>query len=1381
MLQGALFTRDFLLKGVQETLAWKERDEERIAAQKEDMRGLFDSFVRLKNPNEAETEEKLIYPVLKTLGWDHYFVQQNMSFKGRADVPDALLFADEEAKARAAPEEGWKRFQHGACIVEAKRWGRILDREDKREQGVPSTQILRYLKRASENTNHALRWGILTNGRLWRLYFDGALSVAEDYLEIDMGKVLGLEGCDLDILDQGLKRDADKGDEDLRDHVFDLFILLFARDAFVPRERGMTLHQIAREQGKLWEERVAEDLSKVVFGRIYPMLVGELAARDPARDPALGEAYLETVRQGALILLYRLLFVLYAEDRNLLPDEDGPYKEYALTRIRLEVAEKRGKAPYSERATLLWSRLSTVFTAIANGDDSLGIPPYNGGLFEESEQSQILYRVQLPDAVVAEIVFGLSHAESERGPRYINYRDLSVQQLGSIYERLLEHRVVADGDKLSIQLNTFARKDSGSYYTPDGLVTLVIEKAVGPLIEERMQAFRRQAALLSNRSAMTADERKKLEDLDPACRILDLKICDPAMGSGHFLVNLVDWLADRVLEAMAEAATLLPEPEAYKSPLAERIEAVREKILANAREHKWPDVDKHLNDKNIVRRMILKRCIYGVDLNPMAVELTKVALWLHSFTVGAPLSFLDHHLRKGDALFGENVLKTLRELEKKGGIFLLEPIRKAEASISSMELIEDLTDAEISEVEASSKAFQDVSERTRPLVRMLNFWQALRWLDLSDEEQRAVDEFLGGVFGDPVEIALGKAPELNAAQAAKQDATQRAAAETRLNVFRRLLERAEVFAQERRFLHWQVAFPGVWKNWQSNEPKGGFDAVIGNPPWDRLKFQEVEWFAARKPEIALSQRAADRKKKIAALKAAGDPLALAYERAATQAEKAARLARSSGEYPLLSGGDTNIYSLFVERASNLVKEKGIVGLLTPSGIASDKTAAPFFRSISTTGRLANFYDFENRKGFFPDVDSRFKFCAITFGGKERRFPSAECAFFLHSVAELQEADRAFALSAEDFSRVNPNTGTAPIFRTRRDAELTKAIYERLPVLVDRSKGEPVFAYPVRYFTMFHMTNDSHLFVTRAELEETAYPVGGNRWRRGEEEFVPLYVGRMIHQYDHRASSVSVNEENIHNPAGSANVTSEQKEDPRFYTEPQFWIESTNVNRTSSRDYALSFRDIARSTDARTLIACFIPSYCAGNTLPLIDCTSSISLVEIVFWMNAISTDFTVRQKVQSTHVNWYIVEQLPIIPTSAYSRPFGKKKAAEIVREEVLALTYTAHDMAPFARDMGYVDPASGEVKPPFVWDARDRLRRRAKLDALAFMLTFPSESAEDIKALRETASYIYSTFPIVEREETEAYGRYLSRDLCLASINALAAGDPDAVISLER
>jgi hypothetical protein len=233
--------------------------------------------------------------------------------------------------------------------------------------------MLNYLRRVDDVTRGKLRWGILTNGRQWRLYFQGADSVSEEYLEIDLAGVFHLPGYQPELDEAHLSSD----------HVFRLFVLLFGRDAFLLAHHGQTLHALVRHQGKHWESTVAADLSRIVFEELYPKLVTSIAEHDPERDARLSAEYLSEVRQGALILLYRLLFVLYAEDRHLLPVERDAYQEFALNKLRDEIAKKFvERSEFSDRATLYWARLETIFRAIGEGDDTLGIPPYNGGLFQ---------------------------------------------------------------------------------------------------------------------------------------------------------------------------------------------------------------------------------------------------------------------------------------------------------------------------------------------------------------------------------------------------------------------------------------------------------------------------------------------------------------------------------------------------------------------------------------------------------------------------------------------------------------------------------------------------------------------------------------------------------------------------------------------------------------------------------------------------------------------------------------------------------------------------------------------------------------------------------------------------------------------------------------
>ena len=1344
-MAGQLFTHYFLTEGIQATSEWRASiaRPEAFARFSSDILHRYQALSGFQDPNEAVTEQELIRPVLELLGWTDYLPQQGIA--RNEDIPDLLLFSDAQSKgeaaARAKPDE---RYLDASVIEESKRVGiplDIRDQSDKVKAGTPHGQILRYLSTADSVADGRIRWGILTNGEVWRLYDHRARPRASGYFAADLAQLL-----------------QPGNEHDLR-----VFYLLFRRDSFTLKEGSTTTFlEQALAEGKRYEEQVAQDLSGVVFESAFPKLVEALANATGATLPQ--------VRQAALIFLYRLLFLLYAEDRNLLPVNESRYDDYGLRkRVRDDIARRMTDGDvFSSAATHYYDRLMTLFRLVDQGDSSIGLPPYNGGLFG-SEAAPLLEQARLPDAAVAPILYDLSHAREHGGSRrrFVNYRDMSVQQLGSIYERLLEREPVRDGDgKILIRPNPYARKDSGSFFTPQELVDLIVDQTLKPLAEERLKAFENKAVELKNDRRPKTQRKDDLRKLDPAEAVLNLKVLDPAMGSGHFLVTAVDFLSDTIAD-LIEYVPVVPEwlDGDYVSPLVDRVATIRREILQRAKESNWVLDEAQLTDQAIIRRMVLKRCIYGVDKNPLTVELAKVSLWLHSFTVGAPLSFLDHHLRCGDSLIGLRVLEASDYLRETAGLFLSSAIAGAETAAKGMQHIEELSDADIGEVRESTKLFEGVDEMTAELRRLLDFLCSFRWLTAGMKKKERM-AFETTQLIEPIGRVPDQAYKLLANGPKAVNVVTPGEGEAHLPGFEALWDRASSIAGRENFLHWEAAFPGVWRHWQNIHPEGGFDAVIGNPPWDRIKLQEVEWFASRSPELALAPTAAARRAGIQKLRDQGVPLAAEFDAAKERADRLAQLIRASGHYPLLGGGDVNLYSLFVERAMTLIKPSGLVGLLTPSGIYADKTAARFFKTVSTNGRVGGLFDFENKKIFFKDIHASFKFCALIFGGENRRFDQTECAFFLHDTATVDDPDRCFPLAPEDFARVNPNTGTAPVFRTRRDAEITRGIYERHPVLVDRSGGEERYSWPVRYVRMFDMTNDSRLFRTAAQLDaEGFYPVQGNRWKRGEELYLPLYQGRMIHQFDHRANSVRFNPESTHNPYLSEEVTEVQHADPTFLPQSQYWVPAFNVEGTlpQSRGYALGFRDIARPTDVRTVIASIVPWAGYGNTVPLLVIAETLATAYLTANLNAMCVDFVARQKAQGTHLNWYIVEQLPVIPATAYDRCFGVTTARDLVREHVLRLTYTANDMTPFARDLGHEGP-------PFIWDEEERRHLRARLDALYFHLYGLS---------REDASYVLDTFPIVRKQDEAAFGRYRTRDLILAYMNALAAGDTETVVAV--
>ena len=591
-MPGHLFTEYFLTDGIRQT---PERQSQRSAfvAFRDDARRLFQDFPTAHNPNETQTEQDLIRPLLQLLGWTDDLPQQTSS--GGENIPDLLLFPDAQAKTRATGSKA-SPFLEALAVAELKRFRRPLDTRGPGkglQASSPHAQILRYLREAETVTDGHLRWGILTNGSVWRLYDQKTRPRATAYYEADLQALLQAD-------DQDALRS---------------FHLLFRRSAFVRRPgAAATFVEAALDEGKRYEQRVAQSLAGVVFERVFPRLLQALADTTDQPMPA--------IREAALILLYRLLFVLYAEDRGLLPVNDAAYDDYGLRkRVRDDVAQRKTRSDtFSTTASSYYSHLTDLFAQIDQGDPSIGLPPYNGGLFAK-DAADLLNQVRLPDDVMADVVHGLSHTQTDGQPGYVNYRDMSVQQLGSIYERLLEQEPVLDAHgQVHIRPNPYARKDSGSFYTPQDLVDLIVDQTLTPLIEERLHAFESRAGELQSDRRPKAERRAELARLDPAQAVLDLKVLDPAMGSGHFLVSAVDFLTDYIAD-LVEFAPAVPDwldaDDPYHSPLLDRVAAIRADILHRAHQSGWAVNQAQLTDQAIIRRLVLKRCIYGVDKNPL--------------------------------------------------------------------------------------------------------------------------------------------------------------------------------------------------------------------------------------------------------------------------------------------------------------------------------------------------------------------------------------------------------------------------------------------------------------------------------------------------------------------------------------------------------------------------------------------------------------------------------------------------------------------------------------------------------------------------------------------------------------------------------------------
>ncbi len=558
--------------------------------------------------------------------------------------------------------------------------------------------------------------------------------------------------------------------------------------------------------------------------------------------------------------------------------------------------------------------------------------------------------------------------------------------------------------------------------------------------------------------------------------------------------------------------------------------------------------------------------------------------------------------------------------------------------------------------------------------------------------------------------------------------------------------------------NWQTRFPDVFER-----DEAGFDCVIGNPPWERIKLQEREFFSFPAPEIATATNASKRRKLVTNLES--DDPAL-YERFQAALEGASALlthCRKSGAYPLTGKGDINTYAVFTERASQLVAPHGRVGMLVPSGIASDKTTKDFFGSIAESNRLIRLYDFENKKVFFPEVHASFKFCILNFGGVDNITDAADFVFFVHQTEELDNSKRHVPLSGDDIKLLNPNTRTCPIFRSRRDANITKSIYKRIPILIDKNRTGPTGnPWQITFKTQFHQTNDAELFLEPDELKARGFKLSGNTWKNGKQVCLPLYEAKMFRPYDHRFGSVFEDTSNWINQGQTHEATLVEHMNPEHLALPRWWIDESKIKDAladNSPPAFIAFRDITRSTDVRTFLAAFLPYSGTINTAPLILSQVSERLQACLLGcLNSIALDYVAKQKTGHIHMNYFIVEQLPVLTPDSYAKrcPWERSTTLEEwVSERVLKLSCTAEDMLALAEACNFT---SGSFQSEYggklnKWDEAERAELMAELDAAFFHLY--GIEYDDVE-------YILSTFKGIHDNRTLFPGQRSTADYIL-------------------
>lgn len=1262
-------------------------------------------------PAVAMTRRRWLLPLFQELGYGRL---------GTAKGNPALVMGEGE-EARSFPIS----HLHGPVPIHLLGLGVSLDRRTARVSGAihssPHGLVQDFLNRSDDHL-----WGVVSNGLQLRLLRDSHTFTRRPYLEFDLEA----------IFDGELYSD------------FRLLWLCAHASRLSPTEEGKRRpesapierwFQRAKDEGIRVRDRLRDGVRDAI------QRLGGGFMRHPhnsALDQALerGELSPQAYYRELLRLVYRLIFVFVAEDRGVLqppiPEDSDPAeararyaaqarytKFYSTTKLR-ELALRRRGGPHGDR----WVALRLVLGKLHRGSPELDLPGLGSALFDPATTAH-LSDAELANSDLLGALRALCTFTDDAGVlRPVSWRHVGADELGSVFESLLELVPRLHRETGTLELETAAgneRKTTGSYYTPESLVECLLDSALDPVLDRACRERDKEQALL------------------------DLKVCDPACGSGHFLVAAGRRIAHRL--AQVRAGDEEPSPVEIRRAL----------------------------------RDVYARCLFGVDINPLAVELCKVSLWMEAIDPARPLPFLDGHILQGNALLGatpasiaggiptdafkpiegddKEVAKRLRKRnrnERRGkgkvqgvqrGLLAGETVREGEgvgAMENKLAAIEAMPDDTLEATEAKERRYYEYvgSAKARAQQFVADAWcAAFIWPKDEAHEDIAPTHW---VFGRICEEPGATAKETVAV--------------------------VEELAREYQFFHWHLGFPQVFsvpEGREAEHPKcgwsAGFDVVLGNPPWEHIELKEKEFFSKHHTDIAKAKTTAARKRSIQKLRESTPSLYLTYSRALRKVAGTNSIIRETGEYPLCGRGRINTYSVFAELNRNLVNGNGRLGCIVPAGIAMDDTTKFFFADLVNSRCLASLFHFENEEHIFPEIHNALRFCLLTVCGLLQSVQTAVFSAFARQVEHINDPERRYHLSAEDFERINPNTRTLPTFRHRADAEINTSIYRRVPVFQGADKYNDSWNPTFRQGT-HNTSSDSDQFRTREQLENAGWKRLGNFYLRKDQLSLPLYEAKMVHQLDHRFGTYEGQTQAQANKGFLPYLTEEDHADPCRLPLSRYWVQvdqdQYHFVSNWSRAWFLGWRRIARSSDIRTYISTVLPlAAIADSTFviypepPLRQDTHCL-----IASLQSYVLDYTLRQKLGGTNCSFYIIAQLPILPPAMYesSVPWAASATGSTwILPRVLELTYTAWDLIGFAHDHGYDGP-------PFRWDEERRFWLRAELDAAYFH--FYGLSADEV-------DHVMESFPLIRRRDEKSHGSYRTKEAILDLYHRMAAATADA------
>jgi hypothetical protein len=1186
----------------------------------------FDAFSKQESPS-PETTRRFVREFLKeTFGFDDLAPGDGvLSFISGGRVPVVVVPPVEEKLDRRSPTLSVERSRS------------------------PAFALQDYL-----NEHDDALWGLVTNGALIRLIRDNASLTRPAYIEADLAQIFANE-------------DAAS---------FAILWLMIHRSRFGAAGAPATDCALERwreagsREGEVARDRLASQVQVAlqVLGSGFLEANPELAAKLKSGEVNLTEWFNELLR-----FVYRLIFLMVAEDRNLLhpekakPDARKLYAEgYSLAALRAQCYRAASWDKHHDR----YEGIKIVFHALAHGQEVLALPAL-GGLFSDDKLPH-LETARLRNKAFMEALYRLSWLDQKTGMVPVNWRAMETEELGSVYESLLELQPqLGDDGKTMLFASEVAeqkgnqRKTTGSYYTPDSLVQALLDTALDPVLD-----------------------KTEAEADDPAKALLKLSVIDPACGSGHFLLAAARRIATRVARIRADGTP----------SLADFRHALRD---------------------------VARSCLHGVDRNPMAVELTKVALWIETVDPGLPLGFFDAQIRCGDALLGVFDLKVLQDGipdaaykpltgdDKDTAKYYLQANRESKKSPVGSDARTDHSLFQMKPLAIDFSNFRDLPEDT---VAQINV-KVRRLKELRDGQ-----DYIRAKTAADLYVAAFLLPKIGNALAGPSARTVPITEDLwlalRSGKIHRTMQDARKVARRARSFHWAVEFFDIMQS-------GGFDVVLGNPPWELIDTQSF----GRVPNRCVRQ-----------------------------------FISNSGRFPLTSLGRLNSYSLFCELIFSLVRSNGSIGIIVPSAICYDEANSAFFSKMASGGLFKQVISFENEKFIFPDVAHVFRFCMLIGHGLRNACHKATYTFFCESVADAKDHRRLYDMTFADICLMNPNTKTAPVFRSREDFHLVRQIYDRVPVLQrDATEiGDDDWCFmlgqgqPIKYDGVEIIGND-----------DTRVSEG--------EDWIPVYESKMLNIFDHRWGGYRLGDAQETRVLPRTRL--DQYQDPSFLPMPRFFADRKRYVHWANkynwhRDWLVSWRDITGSHIIRTMICSVLPANLSNSTVKYFfpEGASVESTPQLVGNMSSIVFDYIVRQKLGGAHLSNYILKQLPLLPPHSYT-----DMAASFVKKRVVELSYTSWALKPFALEFG----CNG---PPFAWNEDRRAHLRADLDA--FYARAYGLNRDELRYILDPADvkgpdYPSETFRVLKEREIRHHGEYRTRRLVLAAWDRMEADGEFAAMGM--